>query len=478
MKRIALLALTTIAFLTFNASSCQKIDDPQQKEEEKTTDDSNAEATKINKYIRSNIMDVYYYWSDQVKSTNSKVDASSYDVETFFDKMLYSKDRWSWMTDKDSYMQQQTGVYTGTWGVSFSQAAKYYGSYAIRIAYMYPGSPFEQFGVTRGAMLKAINGYDISEPFTQSKLTIFRDEILKTTQTFTFRLVSGRDTTFTTSMAQELSTRSYLAAKVFDGDDFDGLTEKVGYFNYLTFNENMVSDIDSAMALFKREGVKKLILDLRYNGGGSGTASNRLINYLAPASADGKVYVTRMHNNLLASNDFNSEMTIDNNRTKALDLEKVYYIAGPASASASEMVLNGLKPLMDVVHVGDTTYGKPNGMYVFYYPGDDSAYAKYNNGDYSQLKYVYLPICFYNANGKGAFIPDDGMKPDRYVPDDLYHDFDTDEAIINACLTHIVTGQFPDLPLKTQSVIGHGARLLQEYEKNPAYGAYYEKVKR
>ena len=69
------------------------------------------------------------------------------------------------------------------------------------------------------------------------------------------------------------------------------------------------------------------------------------------------------------------------------------------------MSLNGLKPLSNLKHVGDTTYGKPNGMYVFYYPGDNAAYAKYNAGNFSGLKYVFLPICFYNANGEGQNIP-------------------------------------------------------------------------
>lgn len=477
MKRVILFIAAAITFMAFNASSCQKIDEPEKKEQDKDKPvvQPDSDETKANKYVRSEIMDVYYYWSDQVKGANAKLDAKNFNVSDFFDKMLYAKDRWSWMTDGESYMASETGVYTGTWGVSLKQPSKYYGSYALCIAYIYPGSPFEQFGVTRGAILKAIDGTDVSEGgrgFTRDKLDFFNENFYKSPQTFTFQLVDGRDTTFTASMSQTLSTRSYLALKIFDNEDFEGLNEKVGYFNYLTFNQNMTSDIDSAMTLFKREGVKKVIMDLRYNGGGSSVASDLLVNYLAPASANGEIYVNRSHNKLLRDNDFDVATSIKKDLSNDLGIEKIYYITGPGSASASEMVLNGLKPLTDIVHVGDTTYGKPNGMYVFYYPGDKASKKKYDAGDFSSLKYVYLPICFYNANGKGEFIPDEGMVPDQYVPDDLYHDFDASEANIKACLTHIVTGQFPSLPPKTKSDGRSGTRLLQEYEANPHYGTY------
>ena len=98
---------------------------------------------------------------------------------------------------------------------------------------------------------------------------------------------------------------------------------------------------------------------------------------------------------------------------------------------------------MNIQHVGDTTYGKPNGMYIFPYPADNDKYSK---GDYSGLKYVFYPICFYNLNRNYEKIPDKGIIPDNYRPDDLYHDFDAKEDNIAACLHHIVHGTYPQLP--------------------------------
>ncbi len=77
-------------------------------------------------------MNVYYYWYKDVKDANAKLDPLQYDINKFFDKMLYSKDRWSWMTDGESYLKSEEGTITGTYGVSISQPIKYYGDYDIK----------------------------------------------------------------------------------------------------------------------------------------------------------------------------------------------------------------------------------------------------------------------------------------------------------------------------------------------------------
>ena len=162
----------------------------------------------------------------------------------------------------------------------------------------------------------------------------------------------------------------------------------------------------------------------------------------------------------------------------SLDLDAIYVIGLSGTASASEMIINGLKPYIDLTLVGDTTYGKPNGMYVFMYPNDMTNMKKYDEGDYSGLEYAFLPICFFNKNGVGEFIPDDGFVPDNYRPDDLTHDFGVEEDLINACLTKIVTNTFPELPkpkyywAATRGRITDGVKL--EFKKDPFYGMTIE----
>ena len=264
---------------------------------------------------------------------------------------------------------------------------------------------------------------------------------------------------------------------------------------------SMLDDIPEAMAFFKENNVKTLILDLRYNGGGDSRASNLMVSYITPASTRGNVYVKRTHNRNLSALNEESKVQAPADALASLEkegvtfstkpdsplFEHIYIITSKGSASASEMVLNGLqglKPLMDVKHVGGVTYGKPNGMYVFMYPSLASDRRKYNEGDYSSLKYVFLPICFYNHNGLGAVIPDEGITPeapeDFLCPDDLFHDFDASEMNIAACLYNVVHGEYPqwDIPKSKASAqeAGRGGIIMlnrEDTDKN--YGTYLVK---
>jgi len=459
------------------------IDNPSGKktdDDKKVVVDTSADA-KAKLFLRSEYMNQYYYWADSVKANNLKLVPANYDIYKFFDAMLFPRDRWSWMCDAEYYIGTESGVVTGTYGASLVQPLEYHRDYDIHVAYVYPGSPFANNGVKRGWTLTHIQGYPTMTLINEGT---FNSKFNASPQKFTFTDLEGVEHTFTCEAATELSTRSSLVTKIFTEDDFPGLKEPVGYFHYLGFKANFLSDITEAMETFRAAGVKTLILDLRYNGGGDSRASHLLVNYLAPATAKGKEYVRRTHNKYLASEDegeyvgtpVTDPVTNKSIEAQSIGLEHLYAITGKGSASASEMCINCLRPLMDVKMVGDTTYGKPNGMYVLMYPGTNADYKKYNAGDYSKLQWVFLPICYYNMNCKGEQIPDDGFVPDNYRPDDLYHDFDANEDNIRACLTHIVTGSYPALPASHGYTTRSGSRTklkgLDPVESDPHYGLY------
>ncbi len=427
----------------------------------------------IKDYLRREYMNVYYYWYKEVKGRNARLDPDNYSLTEFFDAMLYDIDRWSWMCDGDYFRSLQTGVYSGTWGVSLGQALDY-DDYAIYIEYIFPGSPFETYGVTRGARLDAIGGYDLTSPFTQEKRYHFNEEIDKDSNTFTFHLVDGSDTTFTASKAGTLSTRSALGYEIITPEDYPGLTSNVGYFNYLSFKASMLDDITGAMACFKENGVRNLILDMRYNSGGDVAAGEALMSYIAPHSAQGQPYLKVIHNDLLSQFDYTDNIP-DNEAS--LDLDNIYIITGPQTASCSETIINGLAPYMgDKVHkVGQRTYGKPNGMYALLYPGEESDYLKYNSGDFSGVQYAFLPIAMYDMNSLGEQIPDDGFVPDCYWPDDIYNDFGVAEGCIAACLGHLVTGTYPQPPSVTKSSRMPEA-VMAGPERDPHYGTAIHKL--
>ena len=422
-------------------------------------------------YYRDNYFNPYYYWvEEQLSYARSLKPARFADIYSYFDAMLYEKDRWSWMLDGGTFVSSETGTLPESYGITLGQGVEYYGDYSVKVAYLYPDSPFARAGVTRGWTLTHIDGRTTDELI---RAKAFNAAFEVSPQRFTMRDPAGETHELTLS-AETLSVSPVLEAKVFTADDFPGLEAPVGYFHYLSFKANFLEEIDRAMAIFKSAGVRCLILDLRYNGGGDSRASQRLVDFLAPASARGEVYVRRVHNKGNRRYDMTS---VAEGIEGALDLERLYVITGHGSASASEMVTNGLRPLMPVKMVGDTTYGKPNGMYVFYYPNSRNDQKRYENNDYSTLEWVFLPICFYNMNGAGESIPDEGFIPDNYRPDDLYHDFTVEEDNIRACLVHLTTGVYPALPpaplADAVSVRGaiEPARLVPLSERDPHYGA-------
>ncbi|MBR5056895.1 MAG: hypothetical protein IKX03_06835, partial [Bacteroidales bacterium] len=362
MKRIKNLfipAIVAVLAVALFAPGCGEGIDPNNngKDTTHTVTDPDA-AAKM--FLRNEYMNVYYYWYKDVYEANNKLIAKDYDIYDFFDKMLYRKDRWSWMCDKEYYVGSETGVVSGTYGASIGQPFEYHNDYDIRVRYVYPGSPFAEKGVTRGWTLTHIGGKATMDLIREGS---FSDMYSMPTQSFTFNDLEGNPHTFTATASESLSTRSSLITKIFTAEDFPGLTEPVGYFNYLSFKANFLDDISQAMETVLAAVVKTVILDLRYNGGGDSRASQLMVDYLAPEDQTGKIYVKRVHNDLLAELD-EEEVVRDVNgvpdpvsgqnlKVSPIGAEHVYVITGDGTASASEMITNGLRPMMDVKMVGD-----------------------------------------------------------------------------------------------------------------------------
>ncbi len=468
---VAALALTA-------AASCDKVDQPttpatpaNKVSAEEQMRRKKVEATLS--YLKNDIMKVYYFWYNQVPDVSFNYKTDIYD---FFDSMLVSNDRWSWMIDGPTYMDDEAGISYGTFGASMSLL----NDRDVAVRYVYPGGPFAEAGVRRGWVIDSLDGKSVLGYWlhTQKMLDKFNDILFSPSSTeahsFVFKDVDGVGHECEITAAESLVSRPCLEKKIFTAEDYPGLDEPVGYFHYLSFKadndangKSMLADIAEPMQYFAENGVKTLIVDLRYNGGGDSRASDTLVSYLAPASADGKVYVHRTHNRKLSAYDTEQTVHIAQNSP---GFEHLYFITGAGSASASEMVLNGLKPLADVHHVGKVTYGKPNGMYVFTYPESPKS-------DYSDLEYVFLPISFYNMNGNGEYIPDTGLVPDEIIEDDILHDFGPEEENIAACLYHIVNGVYPEKEeAEEQAVTKSGATplraVLEEENRDANWGKY------
>jgi C-terminal processing protease CtpA/Prc len=429
--------------------SCEKDDGPQDIKKE--------DPLELQKRFAYDILTDIYYWYRYIPSG---VEPSGVDgIHEYFDTLLAPQDRWSWMMTGQEYLDSESGI-AESYGISLGQPIEYYNDYSVKVRYVHPGSPMDDMGIKRGYTLTHLNGVPVSSLIANGS---FNAVYSGSTNNFTFLDHSGLQTNFTVTK-EIINTRSSLMATIYDNKDYPGLPGKIGYFHYLSFKASMLDDIKEAMNLFKTNNISELILDLRYNGGGDSRATKLLANYIAPASAQGALLARREHNDRYSSWDQDkATQTIIEREADALDLNRIFILTTKGTASASEIIINGLRPLVEVIQIGETTYGKPNGMYVLPYP----------DGNYDNPEYVFLPICYFSVNSEGEGHYVDGLVPDHIRPDDLYHDFGLRDDWIQSIFKYITEGKFPALPSRESAVstLSAPGKIIRE-EDMAQYGRY------
>ncbi len=194
------------------------------------------------------------------------------------------------------------------------------------------------------------------------------------------------------------------------------------------------NELKPAFAEFQQAKITDLVLDLRYNGGGRIDVAEYIATNLIGTRGTDRVFAQDSYNPTIQSAiDADPEILASTTRSFAapefpLDLNRLVVIASGRTASASELLINGLRPFMDVLIVGENTYGKPVGSRPFRYGG-----------------YAISPIILkiVNDNGEGEYY--EGFEPDALVADDLSRNFgDPGEARLREALYYIRTGAFND----------------------------------
>lgn len=179
--------------------------------------------------------------------------------------------------------------------------------------------------------------------------------------------------------------------------DVDGLP--VGYVHLRNFVEPSVAALDAAFAEFQARGVADIVLDLRYNGGGLIEVSRHLGSLIGGFRTNTQPFVELVHND---KNSFRNRTFRFDDPQGSLDAPRLVVIATRASASASELVIQGLKPFIPVTVVGDRTYGKPVGQYGFEFCGK-----------------ILFPVSFRSRNAAGETDYFDGVPADCPASDNL-----------------------------------------------------------
>ena len=248
--------------------------------------------------------------------------------------------------------------------------------YAFLVDHIYPSSPAEIAGLKRGDVIQRVNGqsitannyetlfYSIQTP-TAKSISVGRYEVNAAGED----VINNFDLVANYYHATPVAFCGLLQENVEFGYVFED--KKIGYISYLTFDADYDDELIAALARLEREGATDVVVDLRSNGGGSVLSSSYFASMLLPASYTGKemVELERHPENKYGNSsvEFVSEVEIDEQTLTLphLNLESVYFLTSNDTASASEMLIMGLRAQgIDAKTVGTRTMGKDCGMDV------------------------------------------------------------------------------------------------------------------
>jgi len=286
----------------------------------------------------------------------------------------------------------------------------------MRVLQVFPESPASEAGLSRGDRIVEIGGRLVAALISSDEIgSAFGPSEIGAESDVVF--VDQAGTRRGAHMVKRLVTIPTVSlTRVYN---IGG--RRIGYIFFRNFVEPSVAALDSAFAELSAAGVHELVLDLRYNGGGLVPVARHLASYIGGAVTDGQVFAEFFHNDKNASR--NSIMRFEN-KPHRLRLDRLIVVTTEASASASELVINALRPFMPVIVIGGTTYGKPVGQYGIAF-----------------CDKLLAPVSFSlrNADGYGDFF--DGFAPDCPAPDDADHQLgDPEEGSLKEALTFATTG--------------------------------------
>lgn len=377
-KSFLFLALSLLAF------SCQD-------KEESLPEVEPGSNEAANRWIFS-VMDQVYYWLDDMRTPI----AENSDPEDYFESLLFRPtDRFSVIyPDYQELINSLNGINLEA-GYEFTlyRDNQNQNNVIAEVTYIKKNSPASKVDLKRGDVIDRING-------TQLTLNNYQELLgeIDGTHTLSFRRFDANSGSFTAQSEITLTAVQLAENPNFLDTIYTINNEKIGYVVYHFFapgpGQDPVYDLemDEIFGNFKAQNIDHLIVDFRYNGGGFVSSAVNLASLIAPAVGPTSVFSKTKYNNFLMDNVQNLRNVQTTFRAKAQNLgntlegNRVYILTSSRTASASELIINGLRPYMNVFIIGDKTTGKNVGSVPF----EDE-----NN---AENKYGILPIISQSFN--------------------------------------------------------------------------------
>ena len=430
--------------------------------------------TEVNDFIWKG-MNLWYYWQEEVEQLADTVDdnqsdyinylSSIVDPEDFFDSLNHPDDRFSWIDPNYENLENQLSGISASNGMKFLLYRRCTGCEGLigAVTYVLPDSDAAEKGVIRGDLFNAVNGQELTLDNYASLLygEALNYSIDLVTYDGAADLVTPRDITINLVKEENFQEIPIHKAEVVEHNG-----NRVGYLMYNKFVGGVDSDGDGnedydfdqslidAFNEFASQNISDLVVDLRYNGGGSVRTCTYLAS-LITGQFTGTVFAQQQWNSKLMAyfdnrntnsdpnddydlSDYFVASTHKNVSLPGLQLNRVYILTSNRSASASELLINGLSPHIEVIQVGTATYGKNVGSITLYDYIDNENDIRNPNHTYAMQ-----PIVLRIANSEGFADYTNGLTPDidlRESASTFGVLGDPSEPLLAAALSHMSGG--------------------------------------
>lgn len=406
--------------------SCPSTNDTP-KTEHKVIINEDGSSTYLFEYNNDNefvyeLMKEVYLWNDEMETLD---DVNKYESpEDVMEALQVELDRWSYIEDKtvnDNYFNN--GKMFG-FGVNFFYAPQKDKTLELKVGHIQEDSELYEKGIRKGDTLVSIDELffktdGIGDDSIDYANTSLRSLHAKLTdgEAHTFNFKTKDNITYEYKLSPKyVEIKSVYMKKIFEENG-----KKIGFMTFSHFIQSSFYELVETFDFFELNGIDELIIDLRGNGGGMVNVAGFIIDILSGNKHAGKTSVSYIFNSNYEDQNINYLIS---NRGYNFNFDRVFFLTDNYTASSSEILINCLKPYLDVVLVGFTTHGKPVGMF-----------------GYEQGNKVYMPISvkFVNSKGEGDFF--EGIKADSFVLDTMNYDYGKkDDPVIAEALNYIKTG--------------------------------------
>ncbi|MGV3461044.1 MAG: S41 family peptidase [Flavobacterium sp.] len=378
-------------------------------------------------------MNLYYLWKDEVPALRDGRFADQGELndylrgfsspEELFGSLLYKPgqvDRFSVIFSDYRVLENALQGVVRSNGVEFG--LKYVPGSDTEVfgyvRYILPGSDASGKPIERGDLFRSVNGTDLNTANYQNLLSQL---------TYTLDLATYSGGTITpTGEHVTLTKTEYAENPVYEVSVHQTGPHKIGYLMYNGFFSNYNAELNAAFGELAGQGITDLVLDLRYNGGGSVRTATYLGSMIT-GQFTGQLFSKQQWNAKIQAHYesnapqalqelFQSQLS-NGAPINSLNLTRVFILTSPSTASASELVINCLDPYIDVVVIGERTTGKNVGS-VTLYDSDDFGPA----GRSSEHTYAMQPIVLKTVNKVGFGDYSDGIVPEtsqNTLPEDM-----------------------------------------------------------